>query len=99
MSPCAPWAYTPGVIGVRHTPSQTDRGVPFSRLCDQGKITKSFQGSYGRLIDFLSQISKLSHFNLLDLAAFYFTCITRFPFRFLMWQPWVCADTTAHLSL
>ena len=28
------------------------------------------ENSYGRLIDFLSQISKLSNFNMLDLADF-----------------------------
>ena len=48
--------------------------------------------------DFLSQISKLSYFNLLDLAYFLMHHYN-FPFRFLMWQPWVCADTAAHLCL
>jgi len=39
---------------------------------------KGREDNYGRPIDFLSQISKLSHFNLLDLADFY--CITSLPF-------------------
>jgi len=53
--------------------------------------------NYGRLIDSLSQISKLSYFNLLDLADFLMhACITSFPFRFLTWPPWVCANTAAH---
>jgi len=56
--------------------------------------------NYGRLIDFLKQISKLSYFNLLDLADFMmYAGITGFPFSCLMWQPWVCANTTAHLCL
>jgi len=39
------------------------------------------EGNYGRLIDFLSQISKLSNFNLPDFADF--MMITSFPFPFL----------------
>jgi len=31
-------------------------------------LKNGLKGNYGRLIDFLSQISKLSYFNLLDLA-------------------------------
>jgi len=50
--------------------------------------TSLLKDNYGRLIDFLSQISKLSYFNLLDLADFLMhTGITSFPFRCLMWQP------------
>jgi len=55
------------------------------------------EGNYGRLKDFLSQDSKLSHLNLLDLADF-FIYHYGFPFRFLMW-PWVCASTAAYLCL
>ena len=47
--------------------------------------------NYGCLIDFLSQISKLSYFNLLDLADFVMHR-TSFPFRF-------CVNTVAHLRL
>ena len=71
---------------MRRTPNQTDSDVTCSRSCDQGKITKQDWKINGRLIDFLSQISKLSHFNLLDGT---FWCITSIRFRFLMWQPWV----------
>ena len=49
-------------------------------------------------IDFLSQISKLSYFDLLNLAGFLMHHFC-FPFHFLMWQPWVCANTAAHLCL
>jgi len=37
---------------------------------------------YGCLIDFLTQIKKLSYFNLLDLADFMMHC-TSFPCRFM----------------
>jgi len=40
------------------------------------------ENNYGCLIDFLSQISKLSYFNLLDLADFLMHH-TSFRFRFL----------------
>jgi len=40
------------------------------------------ENNFGCLIDFLSQISKLSYFNLLDLADFMMHC-TSFRFRFL----------------
>jgi len=33
-------AYTLDALGVRHTSSQTDHDVTFSRSCDQGKIAK-----------------------------------------------------------
>ena len=61
------------------------------------KITSDFFGwvklhntedDYGVLVDFLSQISKLSKFNMLHLADF----VMHFPFRF-------CANTVAHLFL
>jgi len=56
--------------------------------------------NYERLIDFLSQISKQSYFNLLDLAEFLMhACISTFPFRFWIWQPWMCANTAAHAHL
>jgi len=51
--------------------------------------------NFGPLNDFMSQISKLSYFNLLDLADF----LMHFPFRFLMWQPHLCANAAAHLCL
>jgi len=41
------------------------------------------------IIDFLRQISKLFHFNLLDLAVFYIHHSIRV--WFLTWQPWMCA--------
>jgi len=56
--------------GVRRTPNYTDRYVTFSRSCDQGKIPKLIQRYYRCSIDFLSQISKLSYFNVLDLSDF-----------------------------
>jgi len=49
------------------------------------------EDNYGCLIDFLSQISKLSYFDLLDLADFIMHC-TSFPFRF-------CVNKIAHLRL
>ena len=56
--------------------------------------------NYGRLIDFLSQFSKLSYLNLLDLPEFLMhACIASFMFRFLMWQPCAWANTAAHLCL
>jgi len=55
---------------------------------------KGLKGNYGRLIDFMSQRSELSCFNLLGLADFW--CITSFQFRSLVWQPWMCTDTAAH---
>jgi len=63
----------------------------------KGNDKKRLKDNYGRLFDFLKQISKLSYFNLLDLADF--LCIISFPFRFLMLQLWLCANTAAHLSL
>jgi len=52
-------------------PNQTDSDVPFSRWPNKRKFTKKgLKDNCGRLIDFLSQISKLSYFNLLDLADF-----------------------------
>jgi len=45
----------------------------------------------------LSQISKLSCFNLIGLADFLMH--HSFPFRFLMWQPWVCTNAASHLCL
>jgi len=48
-----------------------DSDLTFSRSCDQGEITKKgFKEYYRCLIDFLSQISKLFYFSLLDLADF-----------------------------
>jgi len=42
----------------------------------------------------------MSYFNLLDLVEFLMHAyITSFPFHFLMWQSWVCANTVAHLCL
>jgi len=58
---------------------------------------KALKNTYSRLIDFLRKISKLSYFNLLGVADFW--CIISFPFRFLMWQTWVCANTLSHLFL
>jgi len=36
-------AYTSGVLGVRHTPCETEHDVTFSRSCDQAKITKKLE--------------------------------------------------------
>jgi len=47
------------------------------------------EDNYGRLIDFLSQISKLSNFNMLDLAGF--------KMHFLFPVSFFCANTVAHL--
>jgi len=60
------------------------------------RLKKPWKDNYGLLIDFLSQISKLS-ISLLDLADFVMQHC--FPFLFLMWQPWVCANTAANLCL
>jgi len=49
------------------------------------------EDNYGCLIDFLSQISKLPCFSLLDLADFMMHR-TSYPFRF-------CVNTVAHLCL
>jgi len=50
------------------------------------------EDNYERLIDFLSHISKLSNFNVLDLADD-FIMHHWFPVSFF------CADTVAHLCL
>jgi len=47
---------------------------------------EGLKDNYGRLIDFLSQISRLCCFDLLDLADYLMHHL--FPV-FLMWQPWV----------
>jgi len=53
------------------SPNQTDSDVTFSSSCDQGKIKKNgLKSNYGRLNDYLNQISKLSYVSLLDLADF-----------------------------
>ena len=39
-------AYTPGLLGVQRTPCETERDVTFSRSCDQGRITKSYEDNY-----------------------------------------------------
>jgi len=60
-----------GFAGVRRTPSQIGGDVPFlHRTIKQNhkKVLKIIVDVY---IDFLSQISKLSHFSLLDLADFF----------------------------
>jgi len=49
------------------------------------------EDNYERLIDFLSQISKLSNFNMLDLADFMMHHL--FPVSSF------CANTVAHLFL
>jgi len=69
-------------------------------LLNPGDGPALLKDNCGRLIDFLSQISKLSYFNLFDLADFLMHAwIASFLFRCLMWQTWVCANTTAHLCL
>jgi len=54
---------------VRRTSNQTDSDVTFPYRAIKGKSQKRIE-NYGSLIDFLSQISKLFYFNLLDLADF-----------------------------
>ena len=84
-------------LGLRRPPNQTDCDVTFSRSRDQWKITKKWsKDNYERLINLLTQISKLSYFNLFDLADFW--CIT--VSLFIFWcgnrgcaliQPHTCA--------
>jgi len=68
-------------------------------MCDHEKTTKKGvkNNYYGRLIDFLSQILKMSCLNLLDLADFLMH--HQIPVSFLMWQPWLCTHTAACLCL
>ena len=73
-----PGTYT---LDVRRTPNQTDSDVTLPRSSYQGKITeKDWRTDCKRWIEYPSQISKLSYFNLLGLAAFWY--IIGFPFRF-----------------
>jgi len=80
---------TLGTCTTRRTPNQTHRAVTFSSSCNQGKITKKFWKIIMDVIDFQSQISQLSHFNLLHLADFmhhwfsvsFFDVATRDGFR------------------
>ena len=58
---------------------------------------KGLKENFGRLIDFLSLISKLVYFNLLDLADI--SMHHEFPVLFLIWQSWGCANTAAHKCL
>jgi len=88
---------TPALV-VRHKLNQIDSDMIFSRSCNQGKIAKKkLKDNYGCLIDLLNQISKLSHFNRLNLSDFLIH--NWFPFCVLMWQPWVCAITACNMSI
>jgi len=54
---------------VWRTPNQTNSDVFFFQIVQSRENRKKrFKDNYGPFIDFLSQISKLSYFNLLDLA-------------------------------
>jgi len=82
------------------------RCPPFERAGDNASIMLPLPGAllkdnYGRLIDFLSQIKKLSCFNLLDLADFlmHASLVSCFVFWCGNWQPLVCANAAAHLCL
>jgi len=55
---------------VQRTPNQTDSDVTFPDRTSRENHKKGLKDNYGRLIDFLSQISKLFYFNLLDLVDF-----------------------------
>jgi len=57
-------------LGVRRTPNQTDSDVTFSDRAIKGKSKQGLKDNYAPLIDFLNHISKLSYFNLRDLAEF-----------------------------
>jgi len=59
-----PGAHT---LGVQCTPDQTDSVVTLYRSCNQVKIR--IENNCRHLIDFLSQIIKISYF-MLDLAVF-----------------------------
>jgi len=65
----------------------------FKKMCFflVGSNYINLEDDYGRLIDFLSQISKLSCFNVLDLPDF---TMHHYSFRFVF-----CAITVAHLCL
>jgi len=62
----------PGIstLRVRHTPNQTDSDVTFPDRAIKGNHKNALKDNYEHLTDFLSQISKLSYFNLLELADF-----------------------------
>ena len=81
------------------TPSETDSDVSFSSSYDQEKITKRrLKDNCGCLIDFLSQISKLSYFSLFGLADFlmhHWFPVSFFDVAILQ----VCVNTAAHLCL
>ena len=83
------------IVSKRH---HYPRCLSFVRAGGNAPSCSAFSASllkdnYGRLIDFLNRISKLSCFNLIDLADVLMrACISSFPFRCLMWQSWVCAD-------
>jgi len=68
--------FLPGTctLGVRRTPHQTDSDVTFQIVQSAENHRKRLKENSGCLIDFLSQISTLSYFNLLDLGDF--CCIT-----------------------
>jgi len=56
---------------VRRTLNRTDSDVTLPDRAIKGKSQKKlFKDNYGYLIDFLSQISKLTYFSLLDLPDF-----------------------------
>jgi len=59
----------------------------------KGNSQKGLKENYGRLIDFLSQSSKLFYFNLLDLSDFLMH--HKFPVSFFDVALWMCANTTA----
>ena len=56
---------------VARTPSNWQWLDSFEIVQSRENRKKILKDKYGRLIDFLSQISKLYYFNLLDLADFF----------------------------
>ena len=98
-------AYTPGVLGVRHTPCETEHDVTFSRLCDQEKSRKSQKDNYvlsspegtvcTRLLvfeeTFAKTVSAVVNCAVPGLSEFY-------SLFGLISQPQVCAIPVAHLQ-
>jgi len=89
-----PWTYT---LGAQRTHNQIDSDANFFQIVRWSENhTKGLKDKYERLIDFLTQISKPSYFNLLDLADVLMNHY--FPFCFLVWQAG-CALTTTNPSM
>jgi len=82
---------------VRRTPNQTASDMTFSRSCDQGKSQKGTERWLWTLNWFFEPNFKIVLFQLAWFSwLFDVLLVSRFVF---MWQPWVCANTAAHLCL